>query len=170
MRYRPPAEPTPKGRTMMKIIMIILVVLLICAAVAMVYRMIRLGKESQQMAGLEAVVQYDLKPCSDSPNCVSTSDDRERHYIAPISGGKREFDAVAAFIAENQSAQIRLLSENYLYAEYKTKLFGFVDDIEILLTSQGLEVRSASRVGYSDLDANRRRVEDLRARLENWRK
>ncbi|PZO25782.1 MAG: DUF1499 domain-containing protein, partial [Betaproteobacteria bacterium] len=45
--------------------------------------------------------------------------------------------------------------------------FGFVDDVEFRI-DQGsglLHVRSASRVGYSDLDANRKRVEQIRVLL-----
>jgi uncharacterized protein (DUF1499 family) len=58
-------------------------------------------------------------------------------------------------------------SDNYLHAECESAVFGFVDDLELHLRSlEGvIAVRSASRLGYSDLGVNRRRVERLRAML-----
>ncbi len=58
-------------------------------------------------------------------------------------------------------------SDDYLHAEERSRLFRFVDDLELLAAPDGeLIVRSASRVGRSDLGVNRRRVERLRALLE----
>jgi uncharacterized protein (DUF1499 family) len=43
----------------------------------------------------------------------------------------------------------------------------FVDDVEFLFddTNKKIHVRSASRVGYSDMGVNRKRVEELRKLL-----
>ena len=53
-------------------------------------------------------------------------------------------------------------------AEFKSRFMGYVDDVEFLYDE--LEnishVRSASRVGYTDLGANRRRVEKIRSIVE----
>jgi uncharacterized protein (DUF1499 family) len=56
---------------------------------------------------------------------------------------------------------------NYLHAECASALFGFVDDLELHLRESNniVAIRSASRVGYSDLGVNRRRVEGLREAL-----
>jgi uncharacterized protein (DUF1499 family) len=56
---------------------------------------------------------------------------------------------------------------NYLNAECASALFGFVDDLELHLRESDniVAIRSASRVGYSDLGVNRRRVEGLREAL-----
>jgi uncharacterized protein (DUF1499 family) len=53
---------------------------------------------------------------------------------------------------------------NYLHAECSSALFGFVDDLELHLRPSAniVAIRSASRLGYSDLGVNRRRVEELR--------
>ena len=58
-------------------------------------------------------------------------------------------------------------SPGYLHVECRSKIFGFVDDLEFQLqAAQGLiAVRSASRTGYYDFGVNRRRVEALRAAL-----
>ena len=55
----------------------------------------------------------------------------------------------------------------YLWATFSTRLFRFIDDLELRLDEERgvIHVRSGSRVGYSDMGANRRRVEDLRLRF-----
>ena len=56
----------------------------------------------------------------------------------------------------------------YLHAEFSTPLMGFVDDVEFLLAPEQrlIHVRSAARLGYSDLGVNRKRAESLRAQFE----
>ena len=57
---------------------------------------------------------------------------------------------------------------NYLYAEFRSKLMGFVDDVEFTHDEKAgvLHVRSASRLGRRDFGVNRARVEQLRSRIE----
>jgi uncharacterized protein (DUF1499 family) len=52
----------------------------------------------------------------------------------------------------------------YLHAEVTTALLHFTDDVEFLADEAAgvIHVRSAARVGWSDLGTNRRRVEALR--------
>ena len=68
-------------------------------------------------------------------------------------------------------ARIHIVTEtpNYIHAECRSLLFGFVDDLELHLrpAENIIAVRSASRLGHSDLGVNRRRVESLRASLSN---
>ena len=56
-------------------------------------------------------------------------------------------------------------SRRYLHAEFKSALLGFVDDVQFMADPAAgvIHMRSASRVGYSDLGANRKRVENIRA-------
>lgn len=114
-----------------------------------------------------------LAPCPDMPNCVSSRDLRAAWRIEPLvftgtpSAAKRDLEN-----ALNSMKGSRLIqnSNSYLHYEFRTPLFGFVDDLEFLCdeTNKTFHVRSASRIGHSDLGTNRNRVEDLRARL-NWR-
>ena len=57
--------------------------------------------------------------------------------------------------------------ENFLHVEFRSAVFGFVDDVEFLFDdgNKVIHVRSASRVGYYDFGVNRRRVEELRKRF-----
>jgi uncharacterized protein (DUF1499 family) len=52
--------------------------------------------------------------------------------------------------------------EDYLHVEYRTKM-GFVDDVEFHLddATRTVHFRSASRIGYSDMGVNRKRMEEF---------
>ena len=53
--------------------------------------------------------------------------------------------------------------EDYLYAEFKSRIMGFVDDVEFYFPRESIiHIRSASRIGYSDLGVNRKRIETIR--------
>ena len=58
--------------------------------------------------------------------------------------------------------------ETYLHYEFTSLLLRFVDDVEFLFDEETktIQFRSASRTGYGDLGVNRRRMEDIRSRLE----
>jgi uncharacterized protein (DUF1499 family) len=58
-------------------------------------------------------------------------------------------------------------TEDYLYAEFTSQWMGFVDDVEFYLpeSSKVIHVRSASRLGESDLGVNRQRIETIRSQF-----
>jgi uncharacterized protein (DUF1499 family) len=70
-------------------------------------------------------------------------------------------------VGEQPRTRIVTRRDDYLHAECSSPLLGFVDDLELqLIPANGsVAVRSASRLGYSDLGVNRKRVDDLRSRL-----
>ncbi|MEX1198641.1 MAG: DUF1499 domain-containing protein [Pseudohongiellaceae bacterium] len=108
-----------------------------------------------------------LSPCPDSPNCVSSFSGEERHAIEPLQA---DLAAIRDVIGGLDNADVVSSDgEHYLRAEFTTRIIGFVDDVEFLHDpAQGVtHVRSASRVGYSDLGANRQRIERLRQRLND---
>ena len=118
------------------------------------------------------IVDGRLAPCPDSPNCVCSEVRADRaQFIEPIeieagSAGD-SLAAIRAAIAE-QGGSIRSEGDNYLAATFNSPLFGFVDDVEIRVDPDAavIHVRSASRVGRSDLGANRKRIERLRRQLQ----
>jgi uncharacterized protein (DUF1499 family) len=108
-----------------------------------------------------------------TPNCVSSQADATDagHYIAPIAfrGSALEAIAAARKAVESMPRAIVIRHEgNYLYAEFRSKLMGYVDDVEFTHDEKAglLHVRSASRLGRRDFGVNRERVEALRARIE----
>ena len=107
-----------------------------------------------------------LAPCRPTPNCVSSQaqpQDRE-HYIAPIAFRGTMHELRAAVESMPRSTLIRAAS-NYLYAEFRTPLMRYVDDVELLYDPRAgvVHVRSASRLGRRDFGVNRKRVEALRS-------
>lgn len=76
---------------------------------------------------------------------------------------------VREVVSELPRTQIVTETSNYIHAECRSPLFGFVDDLELHLrpAENIIAIRSASRLGYSDLGVNRRRVERLRDSLTN---
>jgi uncharacterized protein (DUF1499 family) len=103
--------------------------------------------------------------CKPTPNCVSSQADPSdsEHYIAPIAftGVMRELRSAVESMTR---ATVIKEEGNYLYAEYKSALMGYVDDVELLLDEKArlVQVRSASRLGRSDFGVNRKRIEELR--------
>ena len=106
--------------------------------------------------------------CKPTPNCVSSQADPadQEHYIAPIVF-RGTMDELRRAVEAMERAVVIREEGNYLYAEYTSKLMGFVDDVELLLDENAhlVHVRSAARLGYSDFGVNRRRIEALRARF-----
>jgi len=112
-----------------------------------------------------------LAPCKTSPNCVASQADPkdEEHYIAPIAlKGKNAIAAVRKAVESMPRTTIVQVEPDYLYAEFRSKLMGFVDDVEFLADPAGgvVHVRSASRLGRRDFGVNRERIEQLRSILE----
>ena len=105
-----------------------------------------------------------LAACPESPNCVSSFESDETHGIAPLAADLPQIEQV---LIGTSGANIVRMEQNYLYAEFTSRIMGFVDDVEFLFDpASGLtHVRSASRLGHSDLGANRKRVEAIRSAL-----
>lgn len=109
-----------------------------------------------------------LAPCPTSPNCVnSQASDSDKHIAPlPLKGDRAQTQALLVKLLSSEP-RVTLVEQNehYLRAEFASKLLGFVDDVEFLIGEQHVDVRSASRLGYSDFDVNRKRIEQLRQRL-----
>lgn len=109
-----------------------------------------------------------LDPCPSSPNCVSTqapADDRQHHMPAiPFTiPTQAVVHAIMDVIAEYPRTRIVSRDTYYVHAEFRSRLFRFVDDVEFAVdpADHVVHFRSASRVGHSDLGVNRRRMESL---------
>jgi uncharacterized protein (DUF1499 family) len=114
-----------------------------------------------------------LAPPKRTPNCVSSQADPAdaEHYIDPIRLDVPAEQAMsAARNAVKSMARATIVREegSYLYAEYRSRLLGYVDDLELLFDEAAgvFHVRSASRLGRRDYGVNRKRVERLRKLVE----
>ena len=109
-----------------------------------------------------------LRQCSSKPNCVcSESEESEKHFIAPliVSNSPASVQRLAAEVILQMGGNIELESSTFLHATFQTPIFRFKDDFELRFTGEAVQVRSASRVGYSDLGANRKRVLEFQNKL-----
>lgn len=119
------------------------------------------------------VRQGRLAPCPESPNCVCSQAPREdrRHFVEPLVipvGESSPIKRLAEIVEAMPRARVVTSQKHYLHAEFRSRLMGFVDDVEFY-ASPGepvAHVRSASRLGYSDLGVNGDRVETIREAFE----
>lgn len=112
-----------------------------------------------------------LSACSSKPNCVfSLAATHDSHYVAPLllsAEPVQDWQRLIDIVLSLPKTLIVVQQANYLHAECKSRLFGFVDDLELCcdMTRRLCHVRSASRSGYYDFNVNRKRVETIRRAL-----
>lgn len=108
-----------------------------------------------------------LKPCPSSPNCVSTQADPSdaKHHMAPVaySGDPAMVISAIADTISSNGGKVVTSTDTTVEALFVTGLFKFKDDVSFELDEEAklIHFRSASRVGHSDLGANRKRMDML---------
>ncbi len=112
-----------------------------------------------------------LADCPDRPNCVSSDAKDPQNTVAPmilIGDAATGWASIQAVLGRLPRSTFVKTTDRYLHVTFKSRLFNFVDDLELKLNPQSgvIAIRSASRVGYFDLGVNRRRVESLRKQLK----
>jgi uncharacterized protein (DUF1499 family) len=107
-----------------------------------------------------------MTACPDTPNCVNSQAADDRHFIAPISYSCTREEArnrLLRTIEAASRARVVTSEAEYVRVEYTSLVFRFVDDVEFYFPEEPIiHVRSASRMGYSDMGVNRRRIERIR--------
>jgi len=122
------------------------------------------------------VKEGKLAKVKSSPNCVSSQapESDNLHFIRPLSFSGSPSDAIQKLvnlIEGMKNTEVIETTDDYLHAEFTTALMGFCDDVEFFAAPSGvLHVRSCSRLGYSDLGVNRKRVEAIRRKWIAWLK
>jgi uncharacterized protein (DUF1499 family) len=111
-----------------------------------------------------------LRDCPNSPNCVSSQSSDAEHKISALTytgDAAKALEDLKSVISSLPRTKIITAKDNYIYAEFTSALMGYVDDVEFYLNTdqQIIEVRSASRLGESDMGANRDRIETIRAKF-----
>jgi len=117
------------------------------------------------------LIQGQLTECSKSPNCVSSQTKQRSKYIAPINTSDTPgltWLMLRDVVDKMPQALLITENENYRHYQFTTPVMGFIDDVELLFDRTGklIQVKSASRVGQSDMEANRNRVKLLRDSLD----
>jgi len=114
------------------------------------------------------VVEGKLAGCPASPNCVSTESKDVKHRINPLTftgSVENAREKLIRIVGQMPRTSLVTHSEKYLHFECRSRLFQFVDDLEFYIDAerQMIQMRSASRVGYSDLGVNRARVKKIQS-------
>ncbi len=149
---------------------------LLIVTVGLLGAKIALTGEPQLLAGTRptnlGVHSGQLAPCPSTPNCVNSQSQDVTHKIEPFTYNSSPQETIANLKTALQSfRRVKALAQtdDYLYAEFTIPVVGFVDDVEFLFDNDAkvIHVRSASRLGESDLGVNRRRIETIRGKLSS---
>jgi uncharacterized protein (DUF1499 family) len=113
-----------------------------------------------------------LTPCPDKPNCHGSDDPDEGHRVEPFAftGPAGEaWEALREIVGAYPKTKVVQDTGEYMHVEFTVSIFGFVDDVEFHLRPEKgiIALRSASRLGYSDLGVNGRRIEKIRRLLRD---
>jgi len=122
-----------------------------------------LGLKSQKGAA-KGLINNKLAEPGSAPNSVSSADDvQPEKKVPPLKASL----ASAKEAIKETGGTITSESDSYISATYMSKIFKFVDDVEIFNAGdERVDIRSASRVGYSDRGVNKKRVESIRQALK----
>jgi uncharacterized protein (DUF1499 family) len=113
-----------------------------------------------------------LSPCANTNNCVVSQNTDAKHAIDPIIyhvDRDQARETLLKVITVVPRTEVMEQTDNYIHAISKSRIFKFVDDVEFYLPNDEpvIHIRSASRVGESDLGVNRRRMEQIRLALRD---
>lgn len=119
-----------------------------------------------------------LAACPASPNCIVSQGGDSVHAIAPLtyqSDRQTAYETLLKILSVVPRTRIVIQTENmtqtekYIRVEFASRLLGFVDDAEFYFPPEDgiIQVRSASRLGESDLGVNRTRMEQIRSLLSS---
>ena len=140
-----------------------LAIIFVLLAVLFCVMLFILARQSDSLSNA-GLINGQLQACPDGPRCVSSLATKGQHSIAAFEvpeGLSEPVAAMAAIIRNSPRTEIIVQTDSYLHATFRSALFGFVDDLEILKDDDGLQVRSVSRVGRGDMGVNRKRVDAL---------
>ena len=113
----------------------------------------------------------ELPPCGSLPNCVNSDSGNGGQAIEPLSATRAQWQELKAWIGEQDNWSVAQDQGDFLQFTAVTPTLRFRDDVQLLFQPEAdlIQVRSSSRLGISDMGANRQRVEVLRQQLEEIR-
>jgi len=143
---------------------LVVLALIVCAAGGMLLALALLSHwRTPSLGGPEA----GLMACPSQPNCVNSLTGEDRRAVAPFAyqgQADQAWDRLRLLV-QSVGGVVQQETEGYLWATFRSPVWRFVDDLELYLDQKNklIHVRSASRVGYSDLGVNAKRVARLHA-------
>lgn len=115
-----------------------------------------------------------LSPCPDAPKCVSSLSQDPDRRLPPLTYADSRSSArrrLLQIIEELPRSRVVVDQGDYIRAEFKSRVFGFVDDTEFLFSEDGhtIHFRSSARLGWYDFGVNRQRMAEIRKRFQGSR-
>lgn len=112
-----------------------------------------------------------LAACDGGPHCVSSQSADPERQVQPLhySGGREAArKRLLAVLGAQERLTLVTTTPDYIHAQVTTPLMRYVDDLEFLFSANFplIDVRSSSRIGYYDFNANRNRVEGIREQFQ----
>jgi len=135
----------------------------VATRVALLAMWVALGCSAHPAA--HGVVDRKLAPCPFAPHCASTQSAKPAVAPAPYETSRDEArKRLVDIIRSMPRARIVTEAPDYIHAEFTSRLFHYVDDVEIYLDDRAklAHLRSSSRTGFYDFGANRSRVKQIR--------
>ena len=113
-----------------------------------------------------------LRPCPQTPNCVSSQSPDPAHRVEPLhyeSSGEEAWRRLRQVVLSLPRTRMVEDAAGYLRVEFRSPVLQFVDDVELVLddANKTIQIRSAARTGYWDIGVNRKRVEQIRSQFRN---
>lgn len=121
---------------------------------------------SHTRSAARGVVDGKLAPNSPSANSVCS--EGEGANIEPLSANHEETWESLQDAVESLSGRFITIEADYFHATFRTPFLRFEDDLEARYDREAecIHLRSSSRVGYSDMGTNLKRVKALRRLVE----
>jgi len=140
-----------------------MIIVYVIAGIVALFILMGILSQKGEAAGL---IKGRLAEPGSKPNVVCSEDGTQpERAVAPLKASIEEVvDAI-----KMTGGTITSRSEEYVSATYMSRIFKFVDDVEVRTDRDLCQIRSASRIGYSDRGVNRKRVESIRAVLQSTR-
>ena len=114
--------------------------------------------------------EWQLADCPETPNCQCSQASRSEQKVAALDLSNRDkpINYIASVVSQMSGATVVTQDDHYLHVTFQSAVLNFTDDVEFLHQddSTQVQVRSASRLGVSDLGANLKRIETLRQLLQ----
>ena len=158
-----PFEESKRPSTAQRIVVgVVLVALLAAIGYPLALAGVALASPQPNYVG-----QGQLVSCPETPNCVSSLSRDENAYIIPLTYvGSPEIaqSVLITALEELPRTVVVQVEDGYVRAESRSATMRFVDDLEFVFENGSgiINVRSAARLGKSDLGVNRARIERLR--------
>lgn len=132
-------------------------------SIGLLFVVLSVASRKQPQLGL---LNGQLRTCPATPNCVCSEWPQAASFVEPLRYSIAHDDAWRSMQqAVLETGGLILTWQGvYAHARYVTPIMRYVDDMELRLDEDQhvIHIRSASRVGHSDLGANRQRVDRLR--------